>query len=88
MLVDAFNAILNVRGDDGTPFADSRGADQQLTDRWRGELKRMDEEMIVWARTFRRAYSTASNENGATEHDDETSVTDPYEDVPDDAVAS
>ena len=40
------------------------------------------------ARTFRRLYSTASNQNGAQEHDDETSVADPYEDVSDDATAS
>ena len=83
-LVTAFEAILDVRGDDGLPLADSQGVEQQLADRWRGELKRMDEEILVWARTFRRAYSSAPNQNGTTEQDDEPSIPDPYEDALDD----
>ena len=74
-------------GDDGTPIAESRGVDHQLADRWRAELKRMDEEIFVWARTYRRAYSTVTNQNGATEQDDTPSDPDPYEDLDDDAVA-
>ena len=75
-LMDAFEVMLGVSGDDGTPLADSMGAEPQLIDRWRDELKRIDEELIVWSRTYRKAFGTKPIRNGEAE---ELQESDPYE---------
>ena len=77
-LDQAYDALINVVGDDGKPMVEERGAEQQLIDRWREVLKRIDEEMIIWARTFRRAYGTDPIRNGTLE-DDEAVDLDPYD---------
>ena len=77
-LGQAFEALLNIVGDDGRPMADVRGADPQLIDRWREKLKRMDEEMIIWGRTYRQAYGTKPIRNGKLE-DEEAADLDPYD---------
>jgi hypothetical protein len=42
----AFDGLAQVVGHDGRPLVDSRGVDYLLS--------RIDEEMLVWRRTFRR----------------------------------
>lgn len=64
-LNDAFKALLAIRDDDDRPMAEVRGAEPDLTDRWRMDLKRMDEEMLIWARTYRKVYGKAPVESFA-----------------------
>ena len=75
----AFDALLVVRGDDDRPIADVRGAEPDLVSRWRDELKRMDEEMIIWIRTYRQTYGTKFARSGNSVHDDVALDFDPYE---------
>ena len=65
-------------GDDGKPMADVRGAESELTDRWRGELKRIDEEMIIWSRTYRLTYGSNVTGNGKLK-DEDVADEDPYD---------
>jgi hypothetical protein len=51
-----FEALTRVRGDDDQPIVDSRGVELRLTDAWRDLLRRVDEEVVVWARTYRKTY--------------------------------
>jgi hypothetical protein len=50
----AFTGLTKVVGDDGQPLVESRGVEPRLSDDWRTLLKRVDEEMGFWTRTFRR----------------------------------
>jgi hypothetical protein len=72
-----FTSLTKVVGDDGQPLVDVRGVEPRLTDPWRDLLKRVDEEMIVWARTFRKKWGTSA---GATTNygGDEAENADPY----------
>lgn len=54
----AFTELVNVFGDDGQPLVEARGVEPRLTDSWRKLLAGIDEEMVVWARTYRKAYGT------------------------------
>lgn len=75
----AFNDLTGVEGDDGQPLVESQGVEPRLTDAWRELLGKLDEEMVVWARTFRKAYGTkpASPSNGDFD-EDEPEDADPY----------
>lgn len=73
-LNEAFEALLAVRDDDDRPMAEVRGAEPDLTDRWRKDLKRMDEEMLIWARTYRKLYGKAPVKSFADEQTE-----DPYD---------
>ena len=76
-LTDALQSILAVRGDDDLPLAESFGAEPRLVDRWREELQRVDEELLVWGRTYRKRFGTKPVRNGEEEGDlDEA---DPYD---------
>lgn len=75
-LTEAFEAMLGVLGDDGTPLADSMGTDPQLIGPWRDELQRIDEELIIWGRTYRKAFGTKPIRNETVEEPQEP---DPYE---------
>jgi hypothetical protein len=57
----AFNAIGEVTGDDGRSFVEARGADARSCAAWREVLSKIDEELIVWARTFKRIFGTSSD---------------------------
>jgi hypothetical protein len=78
----AFDGLTAVEGDDGQPLVESQGVESRLTDSWRELLSRLDEEMVVWARTFRKAYGTklAVPVNGDAE-DEEPEDLDPYADA-------
>ena len=78
-LSEAFDALLAIRGDDDRPITDVRGVDPELVSRWRDELKRMDEEMIIWVRTYRQTYGTKPARRGDAVHDEVEADIDPYE---------
>ena len=78
-LSEAFDALLAIRGDDDRPIADVRGAEPELVSRLRDELKRMDEEMIVWVRTYRQTYGTKPVDSGNSAHEEVAADTSPYE---------
>lgn len=74
----AFTGLTKVIGDDGQALVEVRGVEARLSDPWRELLSRIDEEMVVWARTCRKIYGAkagASPERGYGEATDET---DPY----------
>jgi hypothetical protein len=74
---EAFNALSKVAGDNGQPMVEARGVEPRLTDSWRDLLRHVDEEMVVWARTFRRAFGTKV---GLPEehHEEDDHDADPY----------
>jgi len=78
----AFAGLTAVEGDDGQPLVDSQGVEPRLTDSWRELVGRLDEEMVVWARTFRKAYGTkrALPITGEIDDDEQEDV-DPYADA-------
>lgn len=82
-LEQAFTNIGAVIGDDGWPVAESRGIDPRDCGAWRDVFRRVDEELIIWASTFKRKFGTAiepsvrnveeageldSDEEGDTDH--------------------
>jgi hypothetical protein len=79
---EAFDGLTAVEGDDGQPLVESQGVEPRLTDSWRELLSKLDEEMVVWARTFRKAYGTkpAVPANGYAD-EDELEEVDPYADA-------
>jgi hypothetical protein len=52
----AFADLTKVTGDDGRPLVDARGVDPRDCTAWRDVLRTVDEELVVWSRTFRRVY--------------------------------
>jgi hypothetical protein len=75
-----FGALTEVAGDDGQPVVESQGVEPRLTESWRELLSRLDEAMVVWARTFRKAYGTKPPAPAANGHDadDDQEELDPY----------
>jgi hypothetical protein len=57
----AFRQVSEVLGDDGQPLVDSRGVDLGSCTAWRTVLGQIDEELVVWGRTFRRAHGSKAN---------------------------
>jgi hypothetical protein len=55
----AFAELANVVGDDGRPLVEARGVDQRTCAAWRQVLERIDDEIVVWARTYKRAMGVA-----------------------------
>jgi hypothetical protein len=53
-LKQAFSAVAEVLGDDGKPLADTYGVDRRDCDAWREEISQIDEELVIWGRTFKR----------------------------------
>jgi len=58
-LEEAFTEIGAVAGDDGRPLVEARGVDSRECLAWRDVLSKIDEELIIWARTFKRVFGTA-----------------------------
>ena len=50
----AFEAVSKVVGDDGLPLVDATGVDGRDCRAWRDQIRDMEEEFVVWSRTFRR----------------------------------
>ena len=57
-LEQTFTAIGEVLGADGRSLIDTRGADRQLCSEWRHILNKIDDELNMWGRTFRRVFGT------------------------------
>ncbi|WP_202633009.1 hypothetical protein [Bradyrhizobium sp. LCT2] len=81
-----FEALSKVVGDDGQPIVDARGVDLRLTESWREILRRVDEETVIWARSFRKMYGTKIDLAEARVESDRNAgdLDDPYADVGDD----
>lgn len=76
-LEEAFEGLVEVVGDDGRPLVEARGVDHRLVKRWRDLLSRIDEEVLVWGRTFRKAYG-AAGAIARHDEDDQPDDADPY----------
>jgi hypothetical protein len=74
----AFMDLTKVLGDDSQPMVEVRGVEPRLTDSWRRLLGRIDEEVVVWARTFRRAYGVKTSAPIDPAQDEEVEDSDPY----------
>jgi hypothetical protein len=82
-----FAALTKVVGDDGQSLVEMRGVEPRLTDAWRDLLRRVDEEMVVWARTFKRAYGAKIGlPVERREDEEEMGDDDPYADNGDEAT--
>lgn len=80
----AFTGLTKVIGDDGQPLIEARGVEPRLTDPWRRLLARIDEEMVIWARTFRKAYGVKPPVSAEGEDAEEPEDADPYAQAEDD----
>ncbi|WLS06496.1 hypothetical protein [Shinella oryzae] len=80
----AFTGLTKVVGDDSQPIVEARGVEPRLTDAWRDLLSRIDEEMVVWARTFRKTHGTKPLAAAGHPDDEDADEADPYADVGDD----
>jgi hypothetical protein len=74
----AFDGLAKVAGDDGQPFVETRGVEPRLSEPWRELLGRIDDEMIVWARAFKKAHGTKAGPSAGREENDEPDDADPY----------
>lgn len=82
-LDEAFEALTLVSGDDDQPLVDARGVDIRLVEGWRELLGRIGDEMVVWSRTYRRAYGKAKAPTLLARDEDEEEAADPYADADD-----
>lgn len=55
----AFHALQHVEGDDGRPVVDARGIESRHCEAWRRILAEVNDELVIWSRTFRRAHGIA-----------------------------
>lgn len=80
----SFAALCEVAGDDTSPVVESRGIEPRLTEEWRKTLGRIDEELVVWARAYRKAFGTrpdpVSQDADEEETAGEVTVEDQWED--------
>ncbi|MEY9604086.1 hypothetical protein AB7M74_010696 [Bradyrhizobium japonicum] len=70
-LEKAFVDVAAVVGDDGRPLVETRGADPRSCSAWREQLDKIDEELIVWSRTFKRVYGSSAVVSGPTRDGDD-----------------
>ena len=80
-LVAAFEALAGVVGDDGRPLVEATGLDGKLAEIWRGRLKHIDEELLMWGRTFQRRYRATAQAAEQPTHAAEDSIDDQEVDV-------
>ena len=57
-LEETFNAISAVVGDDGRPVVETFGVHSRECAAWREVLGKIDNELIIWASTFKRKHGT------------------------------
>ena len=65
-------------GNNGQSLGESQGVERCLAEARRDALGRIDEEMLIWARTFRQAYGSKSGVFLEREEAGETEEMDPY----------
>jgi hypothetical protein len=63
----AFEALGKVSADDGRPLVETKGVDARDCASWRELIGRMDEEFIIWSRTYRRVNGVKPNRDPAAE---------------------
>ena len=80
-----FTDLSRVLGDDGQPLVDFKGVELHLTEHWRGILNDIDDEMIVWARTFKKTHGSKPKVSFDQESDEGLAEVDPYAEVDDGA---
>jgi len=80
-LVTAFDALASVVGDDGRPLVEAAGLDGKLAEIWRSQLKHVDEELLLWGRTFQRRYRATAQAAEQPVHAEENSIDDQEADV-------
>jgi hypothetical protein len=76
----AFHAVQAVTGHDGRPMVETAGVDRKLCAFWRDELKLIDEELVMWGRTFQRLYAASTQSTTSFSQADSDDVSEP-EDV-------
>jgi hypothetical protein len=81
-----FTRLATVLGDDSQALVDVRGVEPRLTDSWRELLRRVDEEMVVWARIHRRAYGTKAVAIPNLGDDEDAEDQDPYAGLDEDTI--
>ncbi|MER9684665.1 MULTISPECIES: hypothetical protein [unclassified Mesorhizobium] len=54
-LTEAFDNLRSVEGDDGRALVETKGVDQRACAAWREELTQIDDELVLWSVTHRRA---------------------------------
>jgi hypothetical protein len=54
-LTEAFNNLRNVAGDDGRSLVETKGVDQRACAAWRDSLNEIDDDLVMWIATHRRA---------------------------------
>jgi hypothetical protein len=82
----AFDGLTKVTGDDGQPLIETRGVEPRLSEPWRDLLGRIDEEMVVWARAFKKAHGARVSSSVEREEHDETAEADPYAEAGEEAA--
>jgi hypothetical protein len=84
-LQQAFQGMTEAVGDDGRPLVDSRGVDPRICSEWRQMLRNIDDELMIWSRTFQRAFGAEPPSFARMSQDQEETEEDPFEDQSDDA---
>ncbi len=82
-LEQSFLAIAQVKGDDGRALVDTRGAEPRSCSAWREILSRIDDELNIWARLFRRMFGGAPENVVAEDDQDDDSPLDEFDDESD-----
>lgn len=75
-LTVAFQAVSAVVGDDGRSLVETSGVDKKQTGAWRDQLSQVDEELVMWGRTFQRLYAASAPPDSHFQADDEPAVPD------------
>ena len=84
-LEQSFIALKEVIGDDGRALVEARGVNPRWCSEWREALRSIDEEMLIWGNTFKRAFGTTTSEstqefNDEDEDHDSSASDDEYAD--------
>jgi hypothetical protein len=58
-LTATFEAVSAVIGDNGRPLVETTGVERKQCNAWREQLSQIDEELVVWGRTFQRMYAAS-----------------------------
>ena len=75
----AFTELTKVVGDDGRSLVDTLGVEPRLTDPWRNQLRGIDEELVVWARAFRKKNGMKIPAPAVHDDEDQDEEADPYD---------
>ena len=70
----AFEALGKVEAEDGRPLVETKGVDSRDCASWRDLVGRMEEEFIVWSRTFRRVHGVQARRDPEAKNEDISEV--------------